>query len=106
VPAAGPEHPLTSEQRHNVFLAFKEALTNVVRHSGATEVRIKISFAQAGRLVIVIEDNGRGLSPAVRGDAGDGLENLHRRLAQIGGQCDITSRSTGGVAVTLSLSLD
>ncbi|HSY18314.1 MAG TPA: ATP-binding protein, partial [Candidatus Acidoferrales bacterium] len=105
VPEAGPEHPLSSEQRHNLFLAFKEALTNVVRHSGATGVRIKISFEEKDRLLIIVEDNGRGLPAATEGEAGDGLDNLRRRMAQIGGQCDIASLPGGGVAVTMSLPL-
>jgi signal transduction histidine kinase/ligand-binding sensor domain-containing protein len=105
VPEAGPEHPLSSEQRHNLFLAFKEALTNVVRHSRATAVRIKISFEEKERLLIIVEDNGRGLPAAAEGEAGDGLDNLRRRMAQIGGQCDIASLPGGGVAVTMSLPL-
>jgi len=105
VPEAGPEHPLNSEHRHNLFLAFKEALTNVVRHSEATEVRIKIAFEEDGRLLIAIEDNGRGLPVVEKKDAGDGLNNLRRRMAQIGGQCDITSLPGGGVAIALSLPL-
>lgn len=99
-----PNHPLNSEQRHNLFLAFKEALTNVVRHSGATEACIKISSKENQRLFICIEDNGRGLPPAVGEDA-DGLINLRQRMKQIGGQCEIVSRPSGGVAVSLSLPL-
>ena len=99
-----PDQPLTSEQRHNLFLAFEEALTNVVRHSGATEVRIKIFVGNDNRLCIGIEDNGRGLAPAVKDDA-DGLINLRQRMARIGGQCDIVNRAGGGVSVSLSLPL-
>ena len=99
-----PDQPLNSEQRHNLFLAFEEALTNVVRHSGATEVRVKISVEEKCRLFIGIEDNGRGLSPAVKEDA-DGLINLRQRMAQIGGRCEIVNRPVGGVSVSLSLPL-
>ncbi|HZQ48073.1 MAG TPA: two-component regulator propeller domain-containing protein, partial [Verrucomicrobiae bacterium] len=98
------DHPFNSEQRHNLFLAFKEALTNVVRHSGATEVGIKICCEGTGRLLIGIEDNGHGLPVFV--EAGnDGLNNLRQRMAQIGGRCEILNRDSGGVAVTLSLPL-
>lgn len=101
---AEPDQPLNSEQRHNLFLAFEEALTNVVRHSGATEVRVKISVDGENRLLISIEDNGRGLSPVVGEDA-DGLINLRQRMAHIGGQCDIVNRPAGGVSVGLTLPL-
>jgi signal transduction histidine kinase len=101
---AEPDQPLNSEQRHNLFLAFEEALTNVVKHSGATEVRVKISVEEKSRLFIGVEDNGRGLSPTVKEDA-DGLINLRQRMAQIGGRCEIVNRPAGGVSVSLSLPL-
>jgi signal transduction histidine kinase/ligand-binding sensor domain-containing protein len=99
-----PDQPLNSEQRHNLFLAFEEALTNVVRHSGATEVRVKISIEGQDCLFIGIEDNGHGLSPMVSADA-DGLINLRQRMAHIGGQCEIVNRPAGGVCVSLTLPL-
>lgn len=99
-----PDQPLNSEQRHNLFLAFEEALSNVAKHSGASEVRVKIFVEERGRLSVNIEDNGRGLSPTVREDA-DGLINLHQRMARIGGQCEIVNRPEGGVSVSLSLPL-
>jgi signal transduction histidine kinase/ligand-binding sensor domain-containing protein len=101
---AEPDRPLSSEERHNLFLAFEEVLANIVKHSGATEVRVKMSFEKQKRLLICIEDNGRGLPSAVAPGA-DGLANLHRRMAQIEGQCEILSGPSGGVAVRLSLLL-
>jgi signal transduction histidine kinase len=101
---AEPDEPLNSEQRHNLFLAFEEALTNVVRHSGATEVCVRIVLEDPNCLFVGIEDNGRGLSPTV-GENGDGLINLRQRMAQIGGQCHILNRTSGGVAVRLTLPL-
>jgi signal transduction histidine kinase len=101
---AEPDQPLNSEQRHNLFLAFEEALANIVKHSGATEVNIKISFAEKNRLIICIEDDGCGL-PSVVAEGSDGLGNLRRRMARIGGQCEIVNRPSGGVAVRLNLVL-
>jgi signal transduction histidine kinase len=101
---AEPDQPLNSEQRHNLFLAFEEILANIVKHSGANEVHIKISFAGKNRLCICIEDDGRGLPPVVA-EGADGLNNLRQRMAQIGGQCEIVNRPSGGVAVCLSLLL-
>ena len=64
----------------------------------------EISLAERSRLCISIEDDGRGLPP-VLAQGGDGLNNLRQRMAQIGGQCDIVNRPSGGVAVNLSLLL-
>ena len=102
---ADPDRPLNSEQRHNLFLAFEEALNNVAKHSGATEVRIKIACEADHRLFVGIEDNGRGLPASVESGA-DGLDNLRQRMAQIGGSCEISNESAGGVAVHLNLPLD
>jgi signal transduction histidine kinase len=99
-----PDQPLNSEQRHNLFLAFEEVLNNVVKHSGATEVHVKIFIEKKNCLFVGVEDNGRGLSATVREDA-DGLINLRQRMAQIGGQCEIVNRPGGGVSVSLSLPL-
>jgi signal transduction histidine kinase len=101
---AEPDHPLNSDQRHNLFLAFKEVLTNVVRHSKAKEVSIRITVAERDRLLIGVEDNGQGLPEAV-GENADGLANLRRRMKAIGGACEIGARPGGGVAVRLSLPL-
>ena len=99
---AEPDRPFNAEQRHNLFLAFKETLTNVVRHSKASEVSIRIGVADADRLLICVEDNGQGL-PTVVGEGADGLANLRERMARIGGQCDIENRPGVGVAVRLSM---
>ena len=64
---AEPDHPLNSEQRHNLFLAFKEALTNVVKHSGATEVRVKISVE--GKMPLVDRHRGQRARPAAGSQA-------------------------------------
>jgi len=104
VEEAERDHPLTSEQRHHLFLAFKETLTNIARHSGATEVRIRIAPAETGGLLVSVEDNGRGLPASVETDA-NGLANLRQRMDQIGGRCEITSPPGGGVTVRLFLPL-
>ena len=97
-----PEGLLTSEQRHGLFLAFKEALTNVVRHAQATEVWIKISVR--GRwLRVTVADNGQGLAapaaPAAGPGEGDGLSNMVRRLELMGGRCEVESTRPGGTSV-------
>jgi signal transduction histidine kinase/streptogramin lyase len=102
-----PNWRLEAEVRHNLFLAFKESLNNVLRHAGATEVRISLTTSTHA-FIIIIEDNGRGLtkdstrnSPSLSGPltGGDGLANMHHRLQQIGGQCIIQSASGQGTRV-------
>jgi signal transduction histidine kinase len=90
-----PDRTVSSVHRHEFFLAFKEAITNVVRHSGATEVRL--GFRLIGhRLRLSIADNGRGLSadPGARG--GNGLANMRMRLEKMGGRFEIASQEGRG----------
>jgi signal transduction histidine kinase len=99
-----PEHPLESRLRHGIFLAFKEALNNVVRHSGATEVRLQIEVAR-NELMISITDNGRGLPPGNGAPGSDGLAGMHERMQQLGGACEVQSRAGEGTTVRFRLPL-
>jgi signal transduction histidine kinase len=99
-----PVAPLDSRLRHGVFLAFKEALNNAVRHSGATQVHIEMNVA-AQVLRIVIADNGRGFDPKLREPGSDGLAGMQDRMARLGGRCEISSEANRGATVTFSLPL-
>jgi signal transduction histidine kinase/ligand-binding sensor domain-containing protein len=114
LPLQFPEWHLTSEMRHNVFLAFKEALHNLVKHSGASEVLIRLAVKEKS-FELAVEDNGRGfavgekakdVSPIQgRAASGNGLENMRRRLTAIGGSCEIQSASGAGTRVIFSVQL-
>jgi len=98
-----PEIPLSSQVRHHVFLAFKEMLHNVVRHSGASEVKIALSIGLR-ECDMTVMDNGCGFDPTAVGarpGGGHGLTNLSDRMAAIGGRCEVHSRAGGGTEVHL-----
>jgi signal transduction histidine kinase len=98
VPLHLPAWTLSAEIRHNLFLAFKEALNNVAKHAEASEVRIALQLRPRGFMVLVA-DNGRGFNwhalqdhqvpraGAPRSCPGNGLLNMQRRLQDIGGWC-------------------
>jgi len=99
-----PELPLDSGLRHGIFLAFKEALNNVVRHAQASEVEIKMEVAE-DQLIISIRDNGRGIPPkALPGQ--DGLNGMHDRLRQLNGQCRVTSKPGEGTDVRFQIQVN
>ena len=100
-----PEYPLDSKVRHGIFLAFKEALNNIVRHSGASEVELKIEVAE-NQLLITIHDNGRGLKSVTGAPGSDGLVGMCERLRQIGGECLIESQAGQGTSVEFRLQLN
>jgi len=108
-----PAAPVDAELRYNLFLALKEALNNIVKHAKATEVWLRLRLAPA-EFTLIIEDNGRGLS-ASSGDtaigadrlaSGYGLGNLGKRLASVGGRCDIRSEAGRGTRVEMTVPLN
>ena len=95
-----PDYRLDSKFRHDVFLAFKEALNNVIRHAGATRVWLRISVPDQW-LVVVVADNGRGIEPGQPEPGADGLANMRERLRAMGGSCEIQSEPGQGTSVRL-----
>jgi signal transduction histidine kinase len=93
-----PEHPLDPRFRRELFFAFKEALTNIIRHAGATLVWLRIS-AREGWLRVELADNGRGFDARTRQTGDDGIANMHARLRTLGGDCEIVSDAQSGTTV-------
>jgi len=108
-PGEMPSLVMTSALRHNLFLSVKEALKNVVCHSGAGEVSLEVSV-DADMLRLVIRDNGCGIADGAasvpRPGGGNGLTNMLKRLSDIGGTLEICGASGKGTAVTLRVPLD
>jgi signal transduction histidine kinase len=103
-PSGAGDRLVDSRQRHQLFLAFKEALTNVVRHSGAGEVRLKLQV-DANELRLDIADNGRGLSEAKRTDEMDGVANMRARIEKLHGRFEIDSEPEHGTTVRFRVPL-
>jgi signal transduction histidine kinase/ligand-binding sensor domain-containing protein len=101
-----PAWPVTAEIRHNLFLAVKESLHNILKHSKATEVQISFVLEPAA-VAIKIADNGLGfVLPAEHLQSRpqrNGLVNMRQRLHEIGGQCEILSEPGKGTQVILSI---
>jgi signal transduction histidine kinase len=107
VPMHLPPWPITAEVRHNVFLAFKEALHNVVKHSGATETSVVLATDDTG-FRLAVRDNGKGFDAAAlpaRPGRGNGLKNMRQRLEKIGGRYEIQSAPGNGTEIRLFVSV-
>ncbi len=102
IPARLPDIPILPEVRHNLFLAAKEAITNVVRHSKAKEVWLRLIIEQ-DLLIIEICDDGIGFPgfEMVEQKKRSGLFNIRKRLQDIGGEFQIESQQEGGTIVRL-----
>jgi signal transduction histidine kinase len=100
LPARLPDYPLPTEERHNLFMAVKEALNNVLKHAGATEVRIGLAVEDS-RLSISIMDNGRGFAANQVNGGGNGLSNMKQRLQRIGGTMVLESEPGRGTRIRM-----
>lgn len=100
VPLELPALALSAETRHNLYLASKETLNNIVKHAGASEVWIRAEWVP-GRFRLAFEDNGKGFETDAEAERGNGLPNIRHRLADLHGQCDIVSTPGKGTKVEL-----
>ncbi len=104
VPPQLPAVTIPPEVRHNVFLAFKEAVNNVVKHAQATEARIRLRL-QPDDFTLEIEDDGRGFGslgmPAAQGR--NGLRNMRKRMEDIHGDFSIAGGTNSGTIVRLTV---
>ena len=100
LPAGLSPIPILPEVRHNVFLAYKEAVNNVVKHAHATEARVKL-LLEPGQFTLSVADNGRGLGDTSQKKLRNGLKNMRRRLEDLGGQFDLAPGAEGGTVVRL-----
>lgn len=90
--------------RRSLLMAIKETLNNAVKHSAATQLRLQILW-QGERLVVVVQDDGRGFDPARINPERHGLTNLAQRLNQLGGTCLVSSRPGQGCRVEFCVPL-
>jgi signal transduction histidine kinase len=79
-----PDIVINGEARRNIFLIVKEAIHNIIKHSGANRVIIKI--ACNSKLVITISDNGKGMAAEQHQGDGNGMKNMRQRVQKLNGK--------------------
>jgi signal transduction histidine kinase/ligand-binding sensor domain-containing protein len=98
LPVHPPDQFISSDVRHNLFLAVKEALNNIARHAHASEVFLQIVLDEKS-MNIRIEDNGGGFQNEPANGGADGLRNMRQRMQEIGGQFQVESQPGSGTKV-------
>ena len=94
---------LSMQVRRHVILIFKEAMHNVLKHSGSKKAVLSYK-AEGNTITIRLCDNGKGLEH--NGDTqGVGLRSMHRRASEMRGHLDISSIINEGTTVTFTLDL-
>lgn len=86
-----------------LYRILQEALTNIAKHSAATEVEIHLSDRR-DQLHLQIRDNGRGFNPA-QNTTGFGLQGMQERTAALNGQFSIASQPNAGCRITVFVPL-
>lgn len=93
--------PLTAAEDLLLFRIAQEAVTNAVKHSGASEIHVSLNYT-GHTLRLSIRDNGRGISAKEEDrDKGMGLMNMAERAAVLGGTINIGKPPEGGTEITV-----
>lgn len=89
-----------------IYRIIQELLNNVIKHSGATEVLVQL-LSEKDKLVVNVEDNGRGFDPDLTGrNGGMGWRNIRSRLELLNGKADIQSSNDRGTSINLEFNLN
>lgn len=97
------EIQVSSQIRHNINMAVKEAVHNVIKHASASEVTIRMAFTD-GFLDVSIQDDGVGFQPDEK-VGGNGMTNMKQRMANVGGSCVVESQPGKGTTVRIRLTI-
>ncbi len=92
---------LTVNEEFHLLHVIREALSNIVRHSGADQVTISLVLQSTGDVVVTVDDNGIGSAFAESKPHHYGLAIMTERAHCLGGSIDITPRRIGGTRVRL-----
>jgi signal transduction histidine kinase len=103
-PEEVPDRDVTGPLRRYQLAILKEALHNVVKHSGATRVEV-ILVLNPTDLQLTVRDNGVGIGPANEHRFGNGLVNIKERSSELGGVCEIASQPGQGTTLRVRLPL-
>jgi NarL family two-component system sensor histidine kinase LiaS len=78
----------------------REAISNVLRHSQATSMTLRLHF-QSRQICLAVEDNGIGFSPNAQNE-GFGLQSMRRRCRAVGASLEIRSTPREGCTLTVA----
>ncbi|MFZ4619890.1 MAG: FG-GAP-like repeat-containing protein [Bacteroidota bacterium] len=104
VPGSIPAMALTSDARHSIFMAVKEALNNIAKHAGATEVHFAVLHSE-NSITLSLHDNGKGFTMDSVGRFGNGLTTMKERLEVVNGNVTMTSTPGNGTSVDFTIPL-
>jgi len=107
VDVSGPRAALTEEAEQQLLRIAQEAVTNALKHAGASKIRVKLNL-EARRLYLRIVDNGRGFEQKDAFSSQDGhfgLIGMRERAERLGGELRLASQPGGGTEVEVKVPL-
>lgn len=104
IPSEESKIYVPSEIRHSIFMVMKESLNNIVKYSGTNEVSIKFELSSS-QLSMTVRDYGKGFEEEKVKKFSDGLNNMKKRMEDVGGACEIVSGEGKGTKVSVSIPL-
>jgi PAS domain S-box-containing protein len=103
-PDSGEQIRVGANVRRELFLLFKEAVNNLVRHSGCTQAEVALG-SDAEEITLTVTDNGRGFNLSEKRH-GHGLASMRDRTEGLGGQLMIKSSHERGTTLTFKIPID
>jgi signal transduction histidine kinase len=94
--------PLAPMKSFSVYLIYKEAITNILKHAGARKIEVRL-VEYAGKLLLTIRDDGRGFSLEEASENRRGKKNISHRAEMIGGRISFDSEPGQGTSINLSV---
>ncbi|MCU7879920.1 MAG: type IV pili methyl-accepting chemotaxis transducer N-terminal domain-containing protein [Candidatus Thiodiazotropha sp. (ex Lucinoma aequizonata)] len=91
----------TVNEEIHVLQIVREALSNVIHHSKATQARVNLSFGDDNGILVSVEDNGIGLPQKAKRTHHYGLAIMHERSKTLHGNLRIERQDHGGTKVSL-----
>ncbi len=110
IPSLLPNHSISAEARHHLYLSFRESLTNILKHSRASHAQVQMKVI-GEEFQIRVNDDGKGIDSqngqfdCFYSSEADGLRNMRERLEAVGGACDIESAPGKGTTISFSIPL-
>lgn len=109
VTSAGPSRDLPMGVAAHVMAVVREAVTNAIKHAGATEIGLAVDTSAAGQLVIEIADNGGGMDRGAQASrpvsGGLGMAGMQTRAQAMGGSLEVVTNGSPGTRVRLRVPL-
>lgn len=99
--SSGIENRLSDIIEINVYRITQELVSNIVKHSKATQIGLQL-LKRGRELFLIVEDNGQGFNTEDKAK-GIGLNNINNRLSSLGGTCHLQSSSSEGTYIHISI---